>query len=289
MRDGVSSAGMHFGWLIPADLAVAPWIYFALGGVATLLTGFSKGGFGGGLGVIATPIMLTVLPARAAVSFMLPLLIVCDIFTVRRFPREWDPPSFRMLAGGTVVGLVIGLGLMVVFVRGRVDGEFWLRLIIGVASLLFCALKGWRWMGDRRRDKQAAPRPPLGYVAGTAIGVVAGVTTMLAHAAGPVVDMFLLNRRLDRRPFVGTASRYYLVFNSIKVPLFILAGMLGGKAYLSWETAGWSLAFVPLCPLGVWAGTWLNRRMSGETFTRLIYVLLLVTGVRMVWKALAGP
>jgi len=278
---------MRFDWLIPADLAVAPWVYFTLGGTAVLLTGFSKGGFGGGLGVISTPIMLTVLPARAAVSFLLPLLIVCDIFTVRRFPREWDPPSFRMLSGGTVLGLAIGLGLMVLFSHGRVDGEYWLRLIIGVASLLFCALKAWRWLGERRQVKQTL-RPPPGYAAGTGIGTVAGVTTMLAHAAGPVVDMFLLHRRLDRRAFVGTASRYYLVFNTVKIPLFILAGTLGGKAYLSWETAGWSLAFVPLCPLGVWAGTKLNRRLSGETFTRLIYLLLLVTGLRMVWKALAA-
>jgi uncharacterized membrane protein YfcA len=45
---------------------------------------------------------------------------------------------------------------------------------------------------------------------------------------------------------------------------------------------------MPLCPLGVWAGVWLNRRMSGETFTRLIYLLLFMTGVRMVWKALAA-
>jgi uncharacterized membrane protein YfcA len=279
---------MHFDWVIPNSLAVAPWIYFMLGSVVTLLTGLSKGGFGGGLGVIATPIMLTVLPARAAVSFMLPLLIVCDIFTVRRFPREWDPPSFRMLAGGTVTGLAIGLGLMVLFAQGQVDGEFWLRLIIGVAALVFCGLKGWRWLGAWLRRTPAAPRPPLGYAAGTAIGMVAGVTTMLAHAAGPVVEMFLLNRNLDRRAFVGTSSRYYLVFNTVKVPLFVLAGMLAGKAYLNWETVGWSLVFMPLCPLGVWAGVWLNRRMSGETFTRLIYLLLFMTGVRMVWKALAA-
>ena len=274
---------MSASWMIPTGVDVAPWMYFAVAGAATLLTGFSKAGFGGGLGVIATPLMLLVMPANVAISVMLPLLIVCDLFTLRHFPNEWDPPSLKTIAVGTSTGLLFGLGLLVLFARQDVNGERWLRLVVGAVALVFCAIKAWRILA--RHDDHGRV---IGRTGGMAIGLVAGVTTMVAHAAGPFVDMFLLLRRLDRRRFVGTAARYYLLFNSVKVPLFVIASLLAEKKYLTFETLKWSAVLVPFCPIGVAAGAWMNKRISGEIFTRAIYVLLLITGLRMLWQALAA-
>ena len=274
---------MSFDWAIPPCIRVAPWLYLVVCSGATLLSGFSKGGFGGGLGVIATPMLFLVLPANVALAMMLPLLIVCDLFTLRHFPGEWDPPSLKAIAAGTSVGLLVGLGLLVVLARGDVNGERWLRLVVGGVALGFCGIKTWRVLA-RHKDHGRV----IGRRGGAAIGLVAGVTTMISHAAGPFVDMFLLLRRLDRRRFVGTAARYYLIFNTTKIPLFIAASLLAEKNYLTFETLKWSAVFVPLCPIGVALGAWLNKHISGELFTRVIYVLLGVTGVRMVWLALAA-
>jgi uncharacterized protein len=274
---------MSFHWMIPPCIHGPAWLYFTVCGAATLLSGFSKGGFGGGLGVIATPMMFLVLPANVALSMMLPLLIVCDLFTLRHFPGEWDPSSLKTIAAGTSAGLLIGLGLLLLLARGDVNGERWLRLMVGTVALVFCAVKLWRTLA-RHPDHGRV----IGRVGGTGIGLVAGVTTMIAHAAGPFVDMFLLLRRLDRRRFVGTAARYYLLFNTVKVPLFLLASVLAEKRYMTFETLKWSAVFVPLCPVGVAAGAWMNKRISGELFTRAIYVLLFVTGARMLWIGLGG-
>jgi uncharacterized protein len=268
---------------VPAGALAGPAGYLAAAIGATLITGLSKAGFGGGLGVIATPLMMMVLPANVAISMMLPVLIVCDILTLRHFPREWDRATFRGIAGGTCVGLVCGLGLLLLFARSDVDGERWIRLIVGTVSIFFCLLRvlRWRWHGA---SPAQAPVPPVAV--GVPLGVAAGTVTMVAHAAGPIVDIYLLLRRVDRARFVGTAARYYLTFNTAKIPLYLLASVLAQRDYITWSTLRWDLWLFPFCPLGVAAGAWLNRRLTGKAFTTCIYVLLFITGVRMLAKAL---
>lgn len=272
---------MLMEWLIPTDIKVPIGLYLAATGTATLLVGISKGGFGGGIGVLATPLFLLVLPANVALSMMLPILIVCDAFTLRQFPRTWDPRSFRMIAGGTFIGLGIGLFLLLYFARESVDGDRWIRLIVAAVSILFCILQAWKALRHGR-----APAYQPGWIAGTLTGIMCGITTMVAHAAGVIVNMFLLSQRLDPAHFVGTCARYYLLFNSVKVPLYLLAGLLAERSYITFETLKWNLWLLPLCPIGVWLGAWLNRRMSSGVFTGIMYGFLALTAIKMIADSL---
>lgn len=97
-------------WFLPDCLRAEPIFYILAAMAAIFLTGFSKGGFGGGLGVISTPLLLLVLPGPEAISMMLPLLIVCDFFTLRQFPKQWDRDSFRWFVGGACIGSLLPAG-----------------------------------------------------------------------------------------------------------------------------------------------------------------------------------
>ncbi len=268
----------------PDCIRTTPLVYLLATMTAVFLTGFSKGGFGGGLGVVSTPILLMVLPGPVAVSMMLPLLIVCDIFTLRQFPVQWDRESFKFLVTGASVGILLGFGMLIVLGRENVNADRWIRLMVGVVSLGFCLLQVVRGS----LAAHAARRPPVGAKTGWGLGILAGITTMIAHAAGPVVNMFFLLRHLDRQRFVGTSARYYLLMNSVKVPFFLAASLLAERSYMTVETVRWGLWLMPLCPLSVALGAWLNRRLSGVLFTRIIYVLLFVAGVHMVIQAIRG-
>lgn len=271
-------------WFLPDGLRTAPVYYVLVAMTAVFLTGFSKGGFGGGLGVISTPLLLLVLPGPVAVSMMLPILIVCDFFTLRQFPKQWDRPSFRWFVTGACLGLFGGFGLLLLLGRKDVDADRWIRLMVGVISLGFCLLQIVR----SRLNLQATRHTPVGRPTGWGMGILAGVTTMIAHAAGPVANMFFLLRRLDRQHFVGTSARYFLLVNCIKIPFFLVASLLAERSYLTLDTVRWGLWLLPLCPLSVALGAWLNRRLSGVLFTRIIYVLLFVTGVNMMFQAIHG-
>jgi len=269
-------------WIVPhvVRAGISPGSYVLLACAATLLIGVSKGGFGGGVGVLATPLFLIALPGNVTLSLVLPLLIVCDVFTWGHFPRDWHPRSYWSLGSGTAIGLMLGLFALLWFAREDVDGDRWIRLIVGCVSLTFCVVQGYRVL--RRRPGRFRP----GIGAGAAMGVVCGFTTMVAHAAGVFVDMYLLALRLDKRAFVGTCARYYLTFNLLKVPLYLLAGALAQEDYITFQTLKWDLWLFPLCPLGVALGAWLNRRMSGKTFTLIIYFALAATGAKLLWETL---
>ena len=63
---------------------------FAFYGVAAfsvLLTGLSKSGFGGGLGVMAVPMMSLFVTPQFAAAVMMPILLAMDVLIVWRYRR----------------------------------------------------------------------------------------------------------------------------------------------------------------------------------------------------------
>ncbi len=277
-------------WLIPDAANGSPILYFFLISAGVLLTGFSKAGFGGGLGILATPLFMQVLPPRLALAMMLPVLIVCDLFTLRHFPREWDRVSFFRIAGGMAAGILMGTLALVLLGSVGTAGDRTLKLFVGGLSLVFCAMKFREWFGrssrsDSEQNGPGGPPKRPGWLTGTLLGVLGGIATMLAHAAGQIVGVHFLSHRLSPSVFVGTTARFYLTFNTLKIPFFLLAGALSREPYLTLDTLRWNLWMFPLCGVGVAAGAWLNRRMKGALFTRIVYGLLFVTGLRMVWTA----
>jgi len=62
-------------WIVPSGVNASPGVYMAVTAVSLLMIATSKGGFGG-LAVVASPLMMTVIDARAALGLLLPMLVV---------------------------------------------------------------------------------------------------------------------------------------------------------------------------------------------------------------------
>jgi hypothetical protein len=210
------------------------------------------------------------------VGMWLPVLLVCDLFTLPHYPRQWRLSAIVKMAPGTTLGIVAGF-----FLLGPVGERGWLlKLGIGGLSLVFVLLWAIRgWFGRR-----VAERPPWkpSWTVGTLAGLAAGVSTMLAHAAGSIIQMFVLPQKLEQREYVGSCARFFLFFNAFKVPFFLLSP---SRAQLTWPAFRSSLWLFALAPLGVWFGSWLNRRVSPVWFVRLVYYFLAVAGVKLVFDA----
>src|SRR3982751_5333933 len=91
---------------IPAG--IAPHWYYVCMGAAVLITGISKAGFGGGVGILAIPVMALVVGPTQMLGIMLPLLIACDIFSNLHHIGFYDWKLLRPLLGGAVLGVVVG-------------------------------------------------------------------------------------------------------------------------------------------------------------------------------------
>lgn len=260
-------------FFIPDGFSGSWAVYILVALVAFLITGISKGGFGG-VGILSIPLMMMVVPEEQAplvLGMWLPLLILCDIFTIRSFPKEWTLRPILLLAPWMMIGIVAGWLLL-----GHVSSRH-VKLFVGALSLLFTATEIGRIVLVRHLAIRAG-KPPWRptWLTAAPFGLAAGISTMIAHSAGAITTIYLLSQRLDKSTFVGTSGRFYFVFNSIKVPFYI------HLAVISQESVAKSLWLIPLAPLGVWAGAWLNRRISTTAFSTIIYCLLAVSGVYLV-------
>ena len=242
-----------------------PWFY-AVAVPAVLLTGLSKSGFAAGFGSLATPMMAIMLPAPQAAAIMLPLLLVMDATGLQQLWRERDRALVRRLVPWGVVGVVLGTVLFGLLSAKAVAG------LLGALTLGFLAQ---RLFLAPRAD--AAPAPA--WVGPTA-AAVSGFTSFVAHAGGPPIISYLLPMKMAPRVLSATMAVYFAVLNAVKVVPYAALGLL------DWRNLATSLLLLPLAPLGVWAGVWLVRRVSGTWFYRLAYLGMFLTGVKLLWDGL---
>lgn len=241
----------------------------ALAALAALFAGVSKGGFGSGAAFAGASVLALVMPPAQALGIMLPLLMLIDLATLRPYWRQWSWPAARVLILGGLPGVALGAMLY------RVIDADGLRLLIGAISLGFVA-----WQASARAGLIPALRP-LGALGGGCAGMVAGFTSFVSHAGGPPAAVYLLSLRVDKTRFQATTV---LVFGVLNIAKAIPYGFLG---IFTAQTLLIDLLLAPFALLGAWLGVAAHRRVPDHVFFALTYILLTVTGAKLIWDALS--
>lgn len=257
----------HLRFRKPVPIITDPWFYL-LAVPALLITGISKGGFASGGGNLAVPAMALLVPAPQAAAITLPVLCAMDLAGLRAWWGQWSGREMRAILPGGLLGILLG-ALAFGFMSN--NGT---KLMVGLISLAFIA-RGL-WVARRGPPEPAAPNA----VKGGFWGMVSGFTSTLAHAGGPPMAMYLYPLRLPRAQLAATTVVFFGVVNYVKLVPYAALGQLSATNLLT------SLVLLPLAPLGVRMGVWLQGRVSDKVFYRVIYVLLGVTGAKLVMEGL---
>ena len=238
-----------------------------LAAVAVLFIGLSKAGFGGGLGMLTTPLCVLAFGAKDAIGILLPLLCAGDAFSLYHYWGKWERRNLKYLLPGVIVGVVIGVQLI-----GRFSARQ-LNISIGLLAVLFVV---FQFVKERifRAEGAFAPNHKLGIPS----GIGGGITSTFAHGAGPVVSLFLIPQQLPKEIYVGTTVLVFTWINWIKLPFFFANDIINAGTFRT------SLVFLPLIPVGVWVGVWLNRKISEALFLRLVYLFTLLTGLQLIFN-----
>ena len=237
---------------------------------AILIAGVSKGGFGGGLGVVAVPLLtLAVSPVQAA-AVMLPILCFMDLFGVWAYRGKWDRANLRIMLPASIVGIVIGALLFRHLTAAHI------RLIVGVIAVGFTLRY---WLGASGRTPEPRPRS---WLRGGFWSATAGFTSFVSHAGGPPVGVYLLPQRLDKTVYQATTVIFFITVNYVKlVPYTLLGQFTPGNL-------GTSLVLLPLAFAGMALGIWLHHRVSERRFFQVCYVLLFLTGLKLLYDGLSS-
>ena len=97
--------------------------------------------------------------------------------------------------------------------------------------------------------------------------MVAGFATTLANAAGPVMNLYLLARRLPKQQFIATGAWFFLVINLSKLPIYAGHGLIHTRSLL------FDLVLVPPVLLGAAIGRRVAARLPQQTFELLVLAL----------------
>ena len=258
------------------DPGVSPWAYYLCVGFAVLITGISKSGFGGGIGIVAIPMMAMVMPdPRYMLGIQLPLLIAADALSNLHHLKNYEWRILKPLVAGAIAGVV--LGSVVFWMLQKTDPtrvQRALSLLIGAICFVFVLVQAWGLTGRR------VPTLPSHPASSLAVGTTAGFVSTLSHGAGPLVTLYLLQEKLARQILVGTQVFYFLLVNSAKVPTYVALGYINGRTLRD------SIWFLPLIPLGTLIGAWMNKRVPEKPFAAILYVAAAVTAGHMIWSAL---
>ena len=244
-------------------MTFTPWEW-GLAVIAAVLIGIAKTGFGG-LGMLSVVLFAQIMPAKQATGIVLPLLCFGDIVAVLYYRQHAQWKYLWRLFPWTAAGVVAGY-----FALSRVsDREA--KVMIGIIVLALVVLHLVRRRGSAGHETEH------GWWFAPAIGVLAGFTTLVANAAGPLMAIYLLAMRLPKMNYVGTGAVFFLLMNLFKVPFMVDLGLI--------TRASFSLNLWLALP--VFVGTFLGRkilvRMEQRVFETVVLGLGAVAGVKLLF------
>lgn len=238
------------------------------------MVGMAKTGVPG-FGILVVPIIAAIFGGRQGAGALLPMLIVADVFAVAYYRRhtQWEP--LRVLAPWVLLGMAGGA--LFLWRLGLDHGKDWMNPVIGgmvLAMLTVHLLKGR--LGDRLR-----PTSPSGVAL---TGGLAGFTTLVSNAAGPVMSIYMSALGFAKKEFMGTSAWYFLILNVTKVPVYIVLTLATpDRPLMTGQTLTFNALMVPFIVAGAITGRKVMERLSERVFTDLVLLLAAIAAIRMLF------
>ena len=267
-------------------LTATTWILLM---VVAALCGIAKTALPGAA-TVAVALCTAVLPAKESTGAILLMLMTGDLLAVWSYRRDAD---FRMLRR-LIPAVLTGVGAGALFLHLASNDST--RRLIGVILLLLVAITLTQRRSTSRRAPDGAsaaqaPSPPAptletqeatttlatsttsGRLARLVYGSLAGFTTMVANAGGPVTSMYFLACRYPVKAFLGTTAWFFFLVNLVKLPFSISAGLV--------NTTTMSLTAIcaPVVIVSALAGRRLAERMDQRVFEPVIVALTIISAL----------
>ena len=257
---------------------IAPeWI--AIGSIV-LMMGMSRGGLP--IAGVTLPLLIIFWPeegqaARSAVAFMLPLMCFMDVIGIVLYRGKPDWSHIRKLLPATIGGVFIA-SLLFVAEGGISFSDRTLKIVIGILGLVFTIWQIWgiRFFKSRQWGSESIHMRSIFY------GFSAGITSTIAHAAAPVMQMYFLPTGLKKTQFAATSVYFFFFLNAIKLLPFALLGRFSREQLIA------SVWILPVIPIGVLLGYLIVQVMRERYYIRFIYLSLFITSILLIYKAITG-
>ncbi|OUU10799.1 MAG: hypothetical protein CBC00_04380 [Verrucomicrobia bacterium TMED40] len=263
-------------------------MHWTLLGLGSFIMGMSKGGVPGA-GNLTVAIFALVLEdalgpmgVPLSVGLLLPVLISADLTATIVYRRHADWKYIVRLLPFFLIGTTLGWWVFDYF-QGGDDRVHLLKVLIGGILLsmtvlhFFVKFRKKNKASNRTVDEKNEETPKGSIGLGILFGSLGGVATMLANAAGPVAQLYLLVMGLPKYAFIGTSAWLFLIVNVCKVPFMIELEII---TLDSMTVSGWM--FIPAI-IGAATAPLLVKYLNQALFERLIWIFIVIAGLRMIY------
>ena len=225
-----------------------------------------RGMSGFGAGLIATPLLAFLLPMSTVVPVTALIVFVLFVFLTLRDRHQvlWD--EFRRLLLPTLVGVAGGLYLFT-----TLDNRLLLKLLGGFLVAYAAYMLIAQWVGVKQVRLSEKWALPLGFLG-------AFIDSMFGGGGGTLVVIYLHGRNVGKAEFRATLAVLWFVEMIARIGGYTLAG------YYTQSTLALVAAMLPFMLLGTWVGEKINAHISPDTFTKVLAVMLLLSGASLLLK-----
>ncbi|KNZ41024.1 sulfite exporter TauE/SafE family protein [Acetobacterium bakii] len=242
------------------DLELVQWIWIVF---AALLIGVSKTGISGLL-TLVIPILAAVFGGKASTGIILPMLIVGDIFALLYYKRNAKKEDILKLLPWTFLGLILGL-----VIGGYINDEQFKSLIaISVLLCLFLLI-----YFEKKADQIKIPDKTWLYAL---VGILAGFTSMIGNAAGPIFSVYLLAKGVKKENFLGITAWFFFIVNITKLPMQVFVWK-----NITVQTFALTGLMIPFIGIGAVLGAFIIKRINERLFRYLIIGMTAIISIKL--------
>lgn len=231
--------------------------------IAAYCIGVSKAGFSG-ISLISVFILADLLGAKESLGFALPMLIIADLLVYPAFRKYSSWKSVWRLTWPALVGMALGVTIL-----GNLDNDAMRRVIGGIILTMTFTQLAKRL--EPEKFFALACTKKFGFFCGTA----GGVATVLANAAGPIMQIYMVSRRMEKMELIGVGARFFLIINILKLPLGAGLDLITTQSLMS------NLILSPVIAVGVWSGHRLITLISQRAFEMTVIIFAAIAGIRL--------
>ena len=232
---------------------------FVVGSIL-FLSAFTQSLSGFGLALVSMALLPAVIGLQTATPLVALTAVAIEAVMLARYREALQVRAIWRVVLAALVGIPLG-----VIWLSRVDE----RLALGVLGVVISGYAVYALLGLRM---PGLDHPLWAYLA----GVIGGMLGAAYNTSGPPVIVYADCRAWSRDVFKGNLQGYFII-----ISLGVLLGhaVNGNLTAPVWRLFWWGLPFIAV---GLLAGFSFDRWLKPETFRRVVLVLLVLMGVRLV-------
>ena len=225
-----------------------------------LISSIAQSSTGFGFSILSMPFLLLIYQAHEAVWINLLLSLLLSAITTVRTRKEIDKKLLIRLVKGSFIGFVPGL-LLFMFLDVKP-----LKLVIIVMILLFSILLLFNIKVKRSPEKSIF------------VGSLSGFLSSSIGIPGPPLLVYFNGTKMDMQVIRSTTLSFYILAFTVSLLLHISFSGFPKTVLLH------SVYSLPFLLLGMVLGEKFFRSLTDKTFHRVLYFVLLSTGVGLVFS-----